>query len=177
MLDRYINGERDPETPFVSWEIGPLSLPIDCLSWRARLVDLVGRDDDRQRLLDWARSDSRIAVRYLMGSPGVGKTRLAAEVADTLQQDGWSAGFVDWRDLGVWRVGEAGAFLVLDDVPPVLDTNWLDLADAASQADPSWPKVRLLIVARNPVDERFDWRQLRQRGLTPRRSSSRAPRM
>jgi hypothetical protein len=161
LLDTYISGNVEPETPAVPWSpLTASSLPVDRLSWRTRFIELTGRDAEREQLLDWARSDRAVAVRYLEGAPGVGKTRLSAEVADELQREGWSAGFVDWRDLGVWRVSAPGTLLVLDDVAPILESQWLDLAEGARDSDPAAPRVRLLIVTREPTMARRDWRAL-----------------
>ncbi len=66
---------------------------LQLLDWRKRLAPLIGRDDEKKLLLDWARTGRGVKVQFLTGLGGTGKTRLAAEVADELGKDGWNAGF------------------------------------------------------------------------------------
>jgi tetratricopeptide (TPR) repeat protein len=70
--------------------------PLGWLEWRARLVQQpVGREAEFEDLLQWARNGpEEPRIRLLHGVGGVGKTRLAAEVALELRNEGWEAGFL-----------------------------------------------------------------------------------
>lgn len=63
------------------------------LTWQSRLpLQLVGRSIEMQSLLAWANKDINLSIAVIQGSAGVGKTRLAFELADALYLKGWSAG-------------------------------------------------------------------------------------
>ncbi len=121
---------------------------LEMLSWRARATPLIGRDAELEALLDWARDGGPVRVRFLRGPAGTGKTRLAAEVAVALAREGWSAGFVAWTELETWRVGPAGALLILDEPPQAGDRRWLDLAGTIDDTFEAAPPRRLLILDR-----------------------------
>ena len=92
----HTDGSAEAREPFLPWR----ELPDDpeavfaLLSWRARLAPLAGRDKDKDTLLQWARQGRNARIRLLSGPGGVGKSRLAAEVAEALRAEGWTAGFV-----------------------------------------------------------------------------------
>lgn len=137
-----------PEPPTLPWR----GLPDDAdvfrlLSWRTRLTPLVGRDGELGALLDWARSGSGVKVRFLTGAGGAGKSRLAAEAAQRLKDDGWSAGFAAFDQPRIIPVTAAGLMLVLDYVeekrPQAVDL----LAHLARQEQaPS--RVRIVFLSR-----------------------------
>ena len=61
------------------------------LNWRTRLSDFVGRNDVKTEVIDWAKqAGAGVLARFVTGEGGVGKTRLAAEVADELRKEGWA---------------------------------------------------------------------------------------
>jgi hypothetical protein len=96
---------------------GPDRLGIfNLLTWRSRLSPtLIGREDDSKQLLDWARDDRRpIAIRFLSGPGGAGKSRLAAEIADVLRKDGWSTGMISLDKATTLPVGKGGLFVAID---------------------------------------------------------------
>lgn len=126
----------------------PFPSPLRTLCWRSRDLPLIGRASDHQALLDWARSGPGVRVRLLVGDAGSGKTRLAAEVAHDLQQEGWSAGFVRWSGREVWRIGDAGALLIVDDPFDAEGPCWESLMRAPETicGDVS---VRLLVLGRD----------------------------
>jgi tetratricopeptide (TPR) repeat protein len=64
-------------------------LPSRMLSARRLVVPFVGREDDLNRLATWRDTGPRLAVRWLHGPGGQGKTRLAAEFAARSQAAGW----------------------------------------------------------------------------------------
>jgi class 3 adenylate cyclase/tetratricopeptide (TPR) repeat protein len=75
---------------FVGWEPVSGDIPLPPLLAGAPRVDFVGRDIELTRLrrLWAAATDGRRQAVLLAGEPGVGKTRLAAEVARAVQADG-----------------------------------------------------------------------------------------
>jgi hypothetical protein len=54
----------------------------------------VGRALERKALLDWARSSPDFSWTLLTGAGGMGKSRLALEVCETLEAGGWHVGFL-----------------------------------------------------------------------------------
>jgi hypothetical protein len=84
------------DLPSPTWHLNPgLS---DSQLLRAEEV-VIPFDQNRegylQMQLDWARSrEYPIAVRLLTGQGGVGKTRLAIELCQRLETDGWQTGFL-----------------------------------------------------------------------------------
>ncbi|MDI9336393.1 MAG: hypothetical protein QM520_05120 [Gammaproteobacteria bacterium] len=65
------------------------------LHWSSRLPrQLLGREAELETLLAWANSPAPLSLAVIEGSAGVGKTRLAFELADNLRQQAWQAGQV-----------------------------------------------------------------------------------
>jgi hypothetical protein len=69
--------------------------PSQLLTWHGRLTPLVGREPELAALQRWVDSPANVSVWILAGEGGIGKTRLAAEFAESLVAKKWSAGFVD----------------------------------------------------------------------------------
>lgn len=68
---------------------------LNLLTWKSRIPSqLYGRDDEQAALLAWAHKATKFSVAIVQGGAGTGKTRLAFELADRLQQQGWAAGQV-----------------------------------------------------------------------------------
>jgi tetratricopeptide (TPR) repeat protein len=63
--------------------------PSRMLSARHAVVAYTGREDELAALLAWCRLGSRLAVRWLHGPGGAGKTRLAARLAEACAGAGW----------------------------------------------------------------------------------------
>ena len=135
--------------PFLPWR----DLPDDpdavfaLLSWHARLTPLTGRDKDKDTLLQWARQGRNARIRLLSGPGGVGKSRLAAEVADALRAEGWTAGFIRPNDPIVVPLRRAGLFLVVDYPEEHPDEVRTLLREVASRELRDVP-VRLLVLSR-----------------------------
>jgi hypothetical protein len=104
---------REPFLPWRELPDGPDAV-FALLSWRARLAPLVGREKDKDTLLQWARQGRNACIRLLTGPGGVGKSRLAAEASEALRADGWTAGFIRPNDPIVVPLRRAGLFLVVD---------------------------------------------------------------
>ncbi|MFE5963994.1 tetratricopeptide repeat protein [Streptomyces sp. NPDC056463] len=89
-------------------------LPSRMLNARRHVVPFVGREDDLARLDEWRDTGPRLAVRWLHGPGGQGKTRLAAEFAARSRAAGWKvvAAFhgpdADPIKEGTQRLGPAG---------------------------------------------------------------------
>ncbi|MBY8871612.1 tetratricopeptide repeat protein [Micromonospora sp. PLK6-60] len=63
--------------------------PSRMLNARLAVVPFTGRSDELAELLRWREDGPRLAVRWLHGAGGQGKTRLAAEFADRSAGHGW----------------------------------------------------------------------------------------
>jgi hypothetical protein len=112
------------EEPKIGWlnrdrlkELGP----VRGLDWEARLVQtVVGRVDERKALIAWAcdgKKSSKLRVRFVSGEAGCGKTRLVAEVGETLRKRRLRP--LGWKSIGFVRPAEISlktpAFVVFDD--------------------------------------------------------------
>ncbi|MCB9600673.1 MAG: AAA family ATPase [Sandaracinus sp.] len=91
------------------------------------LGPLVGREPELERLESLAAEGARLLV--LLGPPGIGKTRLATELARRLRDPVW----IDLSQVG--DVDEAAARLAL-----ALDvrTSWVELTPEQTNAAPTW---------------------------------------
>ena len=69
--------------------------PSQLLTWHGRLTPLIGREPELVALQRWVDAPANASVWILAGEGGIGKTRLAAEFAESLVTKKWSAGFVD----------------------------------------------------------------------------------
>ncbi len=148
-IHRYLNDDVGDAALAVPWRPARLPvLPLDLLSWRSRYVPLVGRETDQAALLEWARTGGGCQARVLTGPAGSGKSRLAAEVASILQQEGWTTGVAGWNDSVVWRTSGAGALAIVDDPPPALGVDWSELPPLVEAATKPAQPVRLLILSR-----------------------------
>jgi len=64
-----------------------------------RATDLVGREGDLSVLHAWLTTTKPITCRCLIGRAGTGKTRLAIELCERAEAEGWVAGFARHEDL------------------------------------------------------------------------------
>jgi hypothetical protein len=81
---------------FMNWQPVPASdrgwlreLPSRMLNAHRAVVPFTGRDGDLAQLRSWRDDGSRLAVRWLYGPGGQGKTRLAAQLAADSAAAGW----------------------------------------------------------------------------------------
>ncbi|HEY0420302.1 MAG TPA: hypothetical protein VGC80_12365, partial [Acetobacteraceae bacterium] len=147
-----------PEPPTLPWRDLPAAEPgelnlFNLLTWRTRLVEtIIGRDADRANLLAWARNGRPLAIRVLSGPGSAGKSRLAAEIAQELRDEGWTAGFAPLDRETTLPLAPRGLFLAIDYPEAHRDTVRLLLRCAAKLEQPRAP-IRILLTSRQP----FDW--------------------
>ncbi|WP_348225707.1 tetratricopeptide repeat protein [Nitrosomonas sp. Is79A3] len=117
------------------------------LSWKSRLTDLIGREQELKALHDWTDSPNPISSRMIIGEGGTGKTRLAFEFARQLrEQKGWQAGEAQGLS-GCWYTAGAGTLLVID-YPEQRPEKVSALLDALARQSLSC-KLRVLLLGRN----------------------------
>ena len=172
------DGSAPPEPPSLPWDndlpaAGPFEI-FNLLRWSSRLSrELIGRDREKQDLLDWAGSGQDLRIRLLTGPGGAGKTRLAAEVAETLRQAGWHAGFIRLEN-SVLRPLSAKGLLLIIDYPEEWRAQIRALLQSAAQMEAPPAPIRVLLLSRQPMDHwRDDIVQTERHGL--RRSTARHP--
>ena len=125
------------------------------LSWHVRLAPLTGRENDKDTLLQWARQGRNARIRLLSGPGGVGKSRLAAEVADALRVEGWTAGFIRPNDTIVVPLRRSGLLLIVDYPEEHPEEVRTLLREFASRELADVP-LRLLLLSRQGGDRGFD---------------------
>ena len=134
-----------------------LELPSRMLNARRAVVPFTGRADELESLREWRDNGPRLAVRWLHGPGGQGKTRIAAQLAAESAAAGWKvavafhgpdaerpgAGSQDLR-----LEGAAGLLMVVDYADRWLLTNlsWL-LRNALLHQ--TGVVTRVLMIARN----------------------------
>jgi hypothetical protein len=151
LIQNFHAGARSQE-PMLPWRALPDDRDIfKLLHWRFRLADLIGRGAERAQLLDWATGDKQPRARFLVGPGGAGKSRLAAEVADRLRQDGWTAGLARLDKGAVLPVRQGGIFLIIDYPEEQRDLTRALLADLAALEEPPAP-IRMLLLSRRDPD-------------------------
>jgi tetratricopeptide (TPR) repeat protein len=84
------------------------------LSWHTRISEFAGRNKEMDQLNQWATSEHPVWVKFVIGEGGVGKSRLGAEFAETMQKEDWAAGFVDLRKAQAFPMKKAGTLLIID---------------------------------------------------------------
>ena len=129
----------------------------------ARAIGLVGREMELDSLRRWLESKPPISIRVLTGESGLGKTRLALELAEEAAASGWRAGFVTRQELtrfvgqtnlAAW--GWSASVLAIIDYASAsasdLNTWFLRLVDHRiwddTRAGPAWP-LRVLLLERH----------------------------
>lgn len=137
-----------PQIPWDSQSLKQDAGPLTWLSWATRASPLLGRRAELNELLNWARAGEGIRFRFLVGEGGIGKTRLAFEVADALQREGWAAGSVRPDGPLPLDASAFGCFLIFNrpEEHRAAAARWLE--EIARQRDVVGRSVRILFVSR-----------------------------
>jgi hypothetical protein len=64
-----------------------------------RKTKFIGRRSELDALQEWLNGPRLVSVRTIVGPPGIGKTRLAIELADLAESLGWTSGFLRASEL------------------------------------------------------------------------------
>jgi len=119
------------------------------LSWQSQLTQLIGRNETVEELLQWANSGPCISLKLIYGEGGVGKTRLAFELANRLHGQDWEAGQLSQLEGGAFRLGEKGTLLVID-YPEQQPKRVQQLLQAIKDAKEPPTPLRILLLSRHP---------------------------
>ncbi len=150
------DGKELGYAPQVDWNTTPQngSSLSALLEWRTRLTPLIGRDVETKQLIEWANEPHALSFKIMQAQGGVGKTRLAAEVAQKLvDTKAWTAGFVSLIDFhGAQRLRWQGHWLVVVDYPEHAPARLVELLRAAKAGltNGKNDKLRVLLLCRSP---------------------------
>ena len=125
------------------------------LSWRTRVSEFVGFDDQMNELREWAISAPAISAKFLIGEGGTGKTRTAAEFALMLREDEWAAGFVDLRKPQSYECSQKGNLLIVD-YPEEQQAAVAELLKDLAGLGSDCPRLRVLLLTRRSIDQWYD---------------------
>ena len=153
--DLHVFGDGVPLYLLENWHNGPdpdpawlRELPSRLLNARFEVVDFTGRGGELRQLREWRQAGPRLAVRWLHGAGGAGKTRLAAKFATESAAENWKV---------VTATQGPGVLL------PVLGSQDLRPGDAAGlllivdYAD-RWPLTHLVMLLSNRLFRQSDVR-------------------
>lgn len=132
-------------------------------------IPLAGRGRMLADLRAWLAGSQQVSVQVILGGGGRGKTRLATELIDMAESDGWTAGFAERDRLDVFRA--AGCETLRDEPCLVV----VDYASAKLDALASWlralsgetgprPKLRILLLERVGGPGSAWWRRMFEQG-------------
>jgi hypothetical protein len=157
----------------VGVETSPLILPDS--QWRKKVdppgallraefgvVPFHGREKEMDDLRVWCLDDEPVRVRLYTGAGGMGKTRLAREVARTLRPEGWRTGFLEPEALASPREAwtqvarPGGRVLVIVDYAETRRDLLIPLVRGMYEAEDG--SYRLILLARAALDW---WEQLK----------------
>lgn len=110
---------------------------------RRALVRFLGREDELAALLAWCEDESAVPLRLVTGAGGIGKTRLAIELAERLAERGWKARWI--RDSEGAALPRDRALLVVDNADTCAGLKQMLTALAGSEAE----GARVLLLARS----------------------------
>jgi hypothetical protein len=119
------------------------------------MSDFRGRDEQFHELARWANTEHPFSLKFLTGQGGAGKSRLAGEFAQRLQNEGWAAGFVDLRKPDSFCLHNEGTLLVMDypeENRPGVTELLRDLRALEQNV-----KLRVLFLTRQPIE---NWQPL-----------------
>ncbi|GAA1818242.1 hypothetical protein GCM10009835_42930 [Planosporangium flavigriseum] len=127
-----------PDRHPASWLLDPRYAVVD-------FIDDGGWLDD---LTKWATSSERFSIGAISGSGGMGKSRLAAELADRMRQVGWDAGYLNIDNVQSWHeVSSEHPLLIIIDYASRFGERLAGLIERLA-ANSSGKPVRLLLVER-----------------------------
>ena len=148
----------------------------DLLLTELRATDLTGRREELSALRTWMttpRQGRDISVHCLTGQGGAGKTRLAIELCEWAEQEGWSAGFVRQDELERFHTQHHPSewqwprptLVVADYAATSLNVlrNWLEALARGEAADHEH-KLRILLLERHADRETGWWAELTRPG-------------
>lgn len=151
LVQQFFQG-APPDEPTLPWRDLPTEFdPFRFLSWGTRLVPLVGRDGTLNSLQQWAERDGGVKVRFLTGAGGTGKSRLAAELAASLRDKNWSAGFAVMKEQAILPVPKEG-LLWIADYPEENRAATQNLLGALARMEKQASPIRLLLLSRRSAD-------------------------
>jgi tetratricopeptide (TPR) repeat protein len=110
---------------------------------RRALVRFLGREDELAALLAWCEEEPAVPLRLVSGAGGIGKTRLAIQLAEHLAERGWKTRWI--RDSQGIALPRGRALLVVDNADTCAGLKQMLTALAGSQAE----GVRVLLLARS----------------------------
>ena len=125
---------------------------------RRELVSFVGRKQELAALVAWCQDEDAARLRLVTGQGGVGKTRLAVELAERMKKHGWTCERVaDGKEgeaiTALRAVTRGRALLVVDYAETRIGLKQMLTALAGDQGD----GMRVLLLARSAGDW---WEQL-----------------
>ncbi|BDT68292.1 hypothetical protein os1_24740 [Comamonadaceae bacterium OS-1] len=139
--------------------------PLSVLSPYSRSTRLLGRGDELASLRAFLSSPKPIAVRVLVGGGGSGKTRLALELCDQMQAEGWHTGFATrtemerfsaGRNLSAWG-WQKPTLVVVDDAAANARILGLWLDELADRTITTPHPLRLLLLERSADTDTGWW--------------------
>ena len=145
----------------------PKSL-VELLRSDIRATQLLGRDFELAKLLDWLKGKQKVAAKCIVGTPGVGKTRLGIELCEIAHEEGWLALFVNGNEVKDLRVlldvadkgSSKNALIVVDSAATALAELKGWLSELARRVEQEAPIVRVLLLERSASEGSGWWSEL-----------------
>ncbi len=147
-----------PEQPIklsIPWDdLQPTFDLFSVMRWSTRVSRFVGRDEEMAALRDWATGSQTVSAKFVVAPGGMGKTRLAAEFAQQMIGEKWSAGFVRLNEPVSFYVSKHGLLLLVD-YPEQHPKETRELLKNLSELGTD-TRVRVLLLSRSDPDEWTD---------------------
>jgi DNA polymerase III delta prime subunit len=146
----------DDNTEFDLLDENGVPKVYEAIHWKSRLSGIYGRDNERQKLLNWALDDCRQAKVMLISGPGgSGKTRLASHIAEKLVYDhNWSGGFLPNRfdSNTVFFDGSGVGVIIVIDYPEERTNEVSAILQAAAEPQEYDKPIRIILASRENKD-------------------------
>lgn len=114
------------------------------------VVEFTGREGELAELIAWSENGEAVRVRLLTGAGGLGKTRLALQLADRLREVGWTCHFIgDQQEAGALEAARAATSGRLLLVVDYAETRIGLPALLRAAVDDSGMALRVLLLARS----------------------------